>query len=460
MARTIFTNFQLLFNWLYVSTPTFPVKGDQVSILTKPDEFYDSLVNRCSQATSRIVLASLYLGTGDKEQRLVDTIAARANERESHLRVKILLDNFRGSRGELNSRQMILSVLEQKAHVQVALYRTPKLSNFLSKVLPQRYNELIGLQHMKIYVVDDDVMISGANLSHDYFTNRQDRCILIKDNKQIADFFEGIVSIVCDASLQVDKHDKLSVLGSKIQPQDFVINVQDLKYKLISYYSSFIHSSSKNQTSEYDTWIFPTIEIPPCDIHIDSTAVGEVLGKVPNNSKVHLASGYFNLNDKYVSAILKSDAKFDVLVAHPTANGFYQSNGLSGYIPDMYTCLTERFLQKIELNCLTDRVRIHEYKRPNWTFHGKGIWVTPPDESTPQLTVIGSSNYGARSQDRDLESQIIILTENENLRHQLHQEQQKMYQYSSPFNRNTLTEEKRLPKSWITLLVLLLKSYF
>lgn len=60
----------------------------------------------------------------------------------------------------------------------------------------------------------------------------------------------------------------------------------------------------------------------------------------------------------------------------------------------MYTCLTERFLQKIELNCLTDRVRIHEYKRPEWTFHGKGIWVTPPDESTPQLTVIGSSNYG------------------------------------------------------------------
>lgn len=87
-----------------------------------------------------------------------------------------------------------------------------------------------------------------ANLSHDYFTNRQDRCILIKDNKQVADFFEGIVSILCDASLQVDKYDQLSVLGSKTKPQDYVMNVQDLKYKLISYYSSFIHSSSKNQS--------------------------------------------------------------------------------------------------------------------------------------------------------------------------------------------------------------------
>ena len=67
---------------------------------------------------------------------------------------------------------------------------------------------------------------------------------------------------------------------------------------------------------------------------------------------------------------------------------------------------------------------------------------------------------GARSQDRDLESQIILLTENENLRHQLHQEQQKMYRYSKPFNRTTLAEEGRSPKSWISLLVFLLKSYF
>ena len=32
---------------------------------------------------------------------------------------------------------------------------------------------IIGLQHCKIYIFDDSVIISGANLSHDYFTNRQ-----------------------------------------------------------------------------------------------------------------------------------------------------------------------------------------------------------------------------------------------------------------------------------------------
>ena len=46
-------------------------------------------------------------------------------------------------------------------------------------MIPDKYNELIGLQHCKLFVFDDSVIISGANLSTDYFTNRQDRYILI-----------------------------------------------------------------------------------------------------------------------------------------------------------------------------------------------------------------------------------------------------------------------------------------
>lgn len=41
------------------------------------------------------------------------------------------------------------------------------------RVLPPRVNEVIGVQHIKAYVFDDDVIMSGANLSNDYFTKRQ-----------------------------------------------------------------------------------------------------------------------------------------------------------------------------------------------------------------------------------------------------------------------------------------------
>ncbi|KAI9576186.1 hypothetical protein GQX74_014246 [Glossina fuscipes] len=54
--------------------------------------------------------------------------------------------------------------------------------------IPPRWNELLGLQHMKIYLFDDAILISGAILSNDYFTNRQDRYILIED-KALANFY-------------------------------------------------------------------------------------------------------------------------------------------------------------------------------------------------------------------------------------------------------------------------------
>ena len=47
----------------------------------------------------------------------------------------------------------------------VSLYHTPSLRGLWKRLMPQRYNETIGLQHCKIYVFDDTFIISGANLS-------------------------------------------------------------------------------------------------------------------------------------------------------------------------------------------------------------------------------------------------------------------------------------------------------
>lgn len=41
------------------------------------------------------------------------------------------------------------------------LYHTPKLSGLLKSILPERTNEIVGLQHMKLYIFDDTVLISG-----------------------------------------------------------------------------------------------------------------------------------------------------------------------------------------------------------------------------------------------------------------------------------------------------------
>lgn len=70
---------------------------------------------------------------------------------------------MRGSRGIQNSRKMLEPLLQgEYAHCsEVFLYHTPKLRGILKAIMPDRFNEVIGLQHMKLYIVDDTLIISG-----------------------------------------------------------------------------------------------------------------------------------------------------------------------------------------------------------------------------------------------------------------------------------------------------------
>lgn len=63
----------------------------------------------------------------------------------------------------------------------------------MPRVLPPRVREVVSVCHLKIYLFDDDVLLTGANLSNDYFSHRQDRYILIKNTKTLAGVAETCV---------------------------------------------------------------------------------------------------------------------------------------------------------------------------------------------------------------------------------------------------------------------------
>jgi CDP-diacylglycerol--glycerol-3-phosphate 3-phosphatidyltransferase len=83
------------------------------------------------------------------------------------------------------------------------MYHTPKLSGIKKQLIPKRFNEAWGLQHMKLYGFDDEIILSGANLSNDYFTNRQDRYILFR-SKALTDYFFQIHAAVSAISFVVE----------------------------------------------------------------------------------------------------------------------------------------------------------------------------------------------------------------------------------------------------------------
>ncbi|XP_014248219.1 CDP-diacylglycerol--glycerol-3-phosphate 3-phosphatidyltransferase, mitochondrial [Cimex lectularius] len=447
------------FHWLQQSAPKFSINGDQVSVLHQPEDFYRTILKECKNAKERIMLASLYVGTGALEKKLVETIGTRLKE-EIGLKVNILIDANRGSRGKVNSRQMLIPLLKKSdRQCQVSLFHTPLLRGPLKYILPQRYNELVGLQHMKLYLFDNSVLITGANLSEDYFTNRQDRYIMIKDCKPLADFYWGLVKRISSVSFALDKFDTITPRSFHPYKSDQQMYIREAREKIWSYYKSSVQHTETDPN--HDTWIYPLLELPPLGVHQDSNMTKKLLESAEEGSVLTLSTGYFNLTEQYSDTIVnKSKGNFLIIMAHPTANGFLKASGLASGIPGAYTGLALRFLNIVSNNDQNHRISMCEYRRPDWTYHAKGLWYTLRDEHLPSLTLIGSSNFGSRSVRRDIENQIAIVTENQGLKARLKEEEESLKSFTTPFTIEVGLEPNRKPALWVLTTMILFKDFF
>ncbi|XP_051925653.1 CDP-diacylglycerol--glycerol-3-phosphate 3-phosphatidyltransferase, mitochondrial isoform X2 [Hippocampus zosterae] len=456
------------FRWMAERVPAFRVNGTRVHVLTSPDQFYQTLKARVRTAKRRVVLASLYLGTGQLEQDLVDCMqeALESSQENTHapdFKVSVLLDYTRGSRGQVNSRTMLLPLLRRfTSQMRVSLYHTPDLRGLLRLLMPQRFNETIGVQHIKVYLFDDSFIISGANLSDSYFTNRQDRYVLLEDCSELADFFSELVEAVGDISLQLGPDDSVAMQDGMVHPykgdrQEFsvaaskrimeVVDVARVRQQLL------LSQKQHTEEEEEDTWVFPLVQMKPLGIQ-------RLLRDAEPDSTVYLTSGYFNLTRAYMRLVLGAGADYRILTASPEVNGFFGAKGVAGAIPDAYTHIARQFYERVRQLGQQGRIRLHEYHRPQWTFHAKGLWYYLHRQDRPCLTLIGSPNFGYRSVHRDLEAQIAIVTENEQLRGQLREEQEMLYQRSSEVSGLTFEQPDRHVKLWVKLVTPFIKNFF
>ncbi|CAM41632.1 putative phosphatidylglycerophosphate synthase [Leishmania braziliensis MHOM/BR/75/M2904] len=80
--------------------------------------------------------------------------------------------------------------------VRLFLYQNPSRWNRLFAPLG-RAKEALGVQHTKIFVFDQrHTILTGANLSDDYFATRMDRYMIVEDNTLVARWFTRLVNTV------------------------------------------------------------------------------------------------------------------------------------------------------------------------------------------------------------------------------------------------------------------------
>ncbi|XP_058062849.1 CDP-diacylglycerol--glycerol-3-phosphate 3-phosphatidyltransferase, mitochondrial isoform X1 [Anopheles bellator] len=450
-------------SWLHVTSPCFPVPGDRIQVIHEPVTFYNTLLEKCSTARKRIMLASLYLGTGTLETRLVHAIHENLR-RNDRLQVDVLLDFTRGTRGERNSKTTLMPLVEETNNFRLSLYHTPVLRGLTKRLAPPRWNELLGIQHMKLYLVDDTVILSGANLSNDYFTNRQDRYVMIED-RRLADFYAQFLGKVQEFSLTVGRdgttrlHDTWTMLPYKCAQLEFATEARD---RVRAFFRQVMKEQrtllQEHDEGETDTWIFPLIEMGQLGIHHDSVATRQLLSGCLPGSRLRLATGYFNLTETYMRTLTNDcQAQCNILMAHPNANGFLGAKGPAGGIPAAYSLLARKFLETLQTAGQSHRVELYEYERPGWTYHAKGLWYYLPESTLPNVTLIGSSNFGERSVHRDLEAQICLVTTNDGLQRKLQAEYENLLQHST--TAETELVSRPVPR-WVRAVVGLFRNFF
>lgn len=441
-----------------VVPPFFPLSSDAIEILASPNDFYDQILDQITKARSTITLASLYLGTDAQERRLIDALMeACANFPD--LQVNFLLDFTRGQRQHPHTRHSSVDMITRLLHafphqVHLHLYQVP--SPALLPSLPSPFNETLGVFHIKAYLFDQRVIMTGANLSADYFTHRQDRYVMIS-SAALAQFYHEFISIISDFAFDVKSDES--------QRPPIKDNHRQLVHELEHFYArSCAAQSLVTAESENDTWVCPSMQFTPLGLSLDRHLLALTFDHLLKpRSNLAIASGYLNFPQFFIHYLLRPAGGFmlDILTAAPKANGFFNARGIKGAIPMAYSTIERQFyhqMMKKEENHRHSQLR--EYQREDWTFHAKGLWGVIHDsreeekekaeamETRPNFTIMGSSNFGRRSYERDFESQLYLYTHNAKLKDSLFREYQNLCQHGPKIEPALWKQKDRQLHGW------------
>ncbi|KAK7894287.1 CDP-diacylglycerol--glycerol-3-phosphate 3-phosphatidyltransferase [Exophiala xenobiotica] len=383
------------------------------------------------------------------------------------------------------------------------MFHTPNLNGWKKKYMPKRINEGWGLQHMKLYGFDDEIMLSGANLSNDYFTNRLDRYHIFK-SKDLTDFYHAVHEAVCDLSYTLVPTDERPGGFELVSPHergfpDPLWHTKRYKQYAKQTLEPLIHKKARQKMfpvpfTKEKTFVYPLAQFDvllgqPKNIAFldyefatytstEKPAMTRLLTHLAEDERLHksrwtVTAGYFNIDPDICKLLIAAAPEPGVLVpgakafeqactvitASPWANGFYGSPGVSGMLPAAYTLLSRRFLRTVANEGKKHQIQLKEWRKgtvgepDGMTYHAKGLWVTLPpqpgpastfvDEAGPSVTVVGSSNYTKRSYSLDLEIGAMVVTGDDGLKARLRKETENLEADATVATQDTLARIDR-----------------
>ena len=268
-----------------------------------------------------------------------------------------------------------------------------------------------------------------------YFSNRQDRYILIRNGGNgLVDFYAELIDILCNHS------DEYNVGGSsddgnsheKTDTEEFLRQLEDHFVDANPTQADEILQSSETMAVCVPTFQFPlsgkysSTALDNSSLVTDAVVTNDLLqvgiestsddadgdNEEDASIAVKFSSAYLNPTHEMVED-LKQHQNVEFLTAGRKSHGFKpKKNGGdkavgntsgTGWIPTVFEHLVCDVCRQLP------QAKLLHWERDDWTFHSKGIWLEEQQNGELIAAMIGSGNYGERSYYRDMESNCIFI---------------------------------------------------
>ncbi|MGF1721701.1 CDP-diacylglycerol--serine O-phosphatidyltransferase [Vibrio kyushuensis] len=374
--------------------PTLALEPENFSVLYSAQEFRTRVIKAIQEASKRIYLVALYLEDDEAGREILSELY-KAKQKNPDLDVNVCVDWHRAQRGLIGAAPSETNAAIYKSFADQYEHKIPVYG------VPVRGREVFGVLHLKGFVIDDEVIYSGASLNNIYL-HYQDRYRFDRYHvlKQTA-LADSMVNFIRDSLID---HPAVNNLACEIKPttKDIKVDIRQLRSSLAQSKYQFKPESVSNEQIA----VTPLVGVGKRRNKLNNS-VNQLLAAAKD--EIFICTPYFNFPRsvaKEVKKAIKRGVKVTIVVGDKTANDFYISPEETfktiGGLPYLYEMNLRKFAKANEANIASRKLSIHLWKHDSNSFHLKGIWV---DKRYMLLT---GNNLNPRAWKLDLENAILI----------------------------------------------------
>ncbi|AKZ65652.1 CDP-diacylglycerol--serine O-phosphatidyltransferase [Candidatus Palibaumannia cicadellinicola] len=410
-----------------IQLPKISQNVADIQTLYSPKDFYHTLLKAILGAKHRIYIVSLYLEK-DQGGEVILNALYQARKVNPNIDIVVLVDLHRAQRSRIGGSNTInttnadwyYQIAESYPDVNVPVYG-----------VPINTREALGILHLKGFIVDNNVIYSGASINNVYLHKqnkyRYDRYYMI-NNQLLAD---SLLIYIKQQFLTKSAVNKLNDITCNKSSNCHIKNYNIRLFRHSLRYADYCYEGS---TAQDELTITPLVGLGTKSI-LNQT-IHHLICSI--NTNITLCTPYFNMPAKLSRDLvsqLRKGKQIEVIVGDKTANDFYINSDnhfkIIGILPYLYEINLRSFIKGLQNYLDNGQLIIRLWKHGENSYHIKGLWA---DKEWLLLT---GNNFNQRSWRLDLENALLIHDPNNELYYQREQELTLIRTYTKMLNHYT-----------------------